>query len=174
MTLGYHPIKGRSSTQTVIALSTGEAELYAINKSAASGLGAQSLLRDLGVKLDVRVYTDATTGKSMASRRGLGKVRHIAVNELWIQEHVQNKTVSLVKIRNQLNPSDLLTKYLTKAQVQTIMEHIQNKFEIGRPKAAPKLAITDEQPTAHDSELHVICAYSNVQTCYCNGYGIDM
>ena len=85
MMLGDHPIKSWSSTQTVIALSTGEAELYAINKSAASGQGTQSLLCDLGVKLDVRVCTDATTGKAMASRRGLGKVRQIAVNELWIQ-----------------------------------------------------------------------------------------
>ena len=80
----------------------------------------------------------------------------------------------MVKIKNKFNPSDQLTKYLTKAEVQSIMEHIQSMFETGRPKAAPKLAITDEQPTAHDSELHVICAYSNVQTCYCNGYGIAM
>ena len=91
MCLGDHMIKSWSTTQSVIALSTGEAELYAINKSAANGLGAWSLLSDMGLTLDIRVYTDATTGKSIASRRGLGKVRHISVNELWIQELVQNK-----------------------------------------------------------------------------------
>ena len=80
MMMGDHPIKSWSSTQTVIALSTGEAELYAINKAAASGIGAQSILNDLGMSLDICVYTDATSGKAMASRRGLGKVRHIAVN----------------------------------------------------------------------------------------------
>ena len=102
MMLGDHPVKSWSSTQTVIALSTGEAELYAINKATASGIGAQSILSDLGMNLDIVIYTDATSGKAMASRRGLGKVRHIAVNELWIQEHVQNKTLMIKKIRNQI------------------------------------------------------------------------
>ena len=74
MCIGDHMIKSWSTTQSVIALSTGEAELYAINKSAANGLGAWSLLSDMGLTLDIRVYTDATTGKSVASRRGLGKV----------------------------------------------------------------------------------------------------
>ena len=78
MMLGDHPVKSWSSTQTVIALSTGEAELYAINKAAASGLGAQSILSDLGMNLEVVIYTDATSGKAMASRRGLGcRTRYI-------------------------------------------------------------------------------------------------
>ena len=130
--------------------------MYAINKSAAQGLGAQSLLNDLNVTLDVRVYTDATTGKSMASRRGLGKVRHISVNELWIQEHVRNKTITRVKIKNKFSPSDILTKYLTKAEVEMIMEHLQNFFEKGRPSAAPNLALKVEYP-AEDQHLVTEC-----------------
>ena len=82
--LGDHVVKSWSSTQTIIALSTGEAELYAINNTATTSLGLQSLLTDLGVQMDIRVFTDATTGKSIATRRGLGKVRHISVNKLWM------------------------------------------------------------------------------------------
>ena len=40
MCLGVHPIKTWSSTQSVIALSSGEAERHAINKAAANRLGA--------------------------------------------------------------------------------------------------------------------------------------
>ena len=134
-----HPIKRWSSTQSVIALSTGEAEMYAINNTAATGMGGQSILNDLGVTLDLRVFTDATTGKALVSRRGLGKVRHIAVNELWLQSHVQAKTLVIVKIKNKFNPSDVLTKHLTRAELQMIMEHVQHMFEEGRPAAAPKL-----------------------------------
>ena len=146
MMLGDHVIKSWSSNQSVIALSTGEAELYAINKSAATGMGGQSIMNDLGTKLDLRVFTDATTGKSLASRRGLGKVRHIAVNELWIQHHVHEKMITLVKIKNKFNPSDLLTKHLTKAEVQQIMEHLQHSYEQGRSAAAPKLVSKEEAP----------------------------
>ena len=75
--LGDHVVKSWSSTQSIIALNTGEAELYAINKTAATALGLQSLLTDLGVQMDIRVFTDATTGKPIVTIRGLGKVRHI-------------------------------------------------------------------------------------------------
>ena len=141
MCLGDHAIKTWSSTQSVIALSTGEAEMYAINKTAASGMGGNSILHDLGVNLDLRVFTDATTGKSLVTRRGLGKVRHIAVNELWLQSHVQAKSVTIVKIKNKFNPSDILTKHLTRAEIQMIMEHMEHRYEEGRAKAAPKLAV---------------------------------
>ena len=47
--IGDHTVKSWSSTQSTIALSTGEAERYAINKSAATALGLQSLLSDRGV-----------------------------------------------------------------------------------------------------------------------------
>ena len=88
--LGDHSIKSWSSTRSVIALSTGEAELYVLNKACAGGLGAKSLLSDLGLDLDIGVCPGATAGKASASRRGLGKVRHTGINQLWIQEHVQN------------------------------------------------------------------------------------
>ena len=69
----------------------------------------------------------------------MGKVRHIAVNELWLQSHVQSKALTIVKIKNKFNPSDVLTKHLTRAEVQQIMEFVQHYYEEGRPLAAPKL-----------------------------------
>ena len=108
--LGDHVVKSWSSTQTAIALNTGEAELYALNKVAAQSLGLQSLLADVGVDMSVRLHTDATTGHAIATRRGLGKVRQIAVNELWLQEQVANNAVSINKIKNKFNLADLLTK----------------------------------------------------------------
>lgn len=116
--LGAHVVKSWSSTQSVIALSTGEAELHALNTTAAQSLGLQSLLMDLGVDISVRLHTDATTGRAIATRRGLGKVRHIAVNELWLQEQVAKRKVSIDKIKNKLNLADLLTTYLTAAEIE--------------------------------------------------------
>ena len=69
------------------------------NHSIASGLGVQSMLHDLGIHIDICVFTDATGGKAMASRRGLGKVHHIAPNEPWIQENSQNKTITIYSVK---------------------------------------------------------------------------
>ena len=46
--LGDHVVKSWSSFQSIIALSTGEAELYTLNKASATAIGLKSLLEDLG------------------------------------------------------------------------------------------------------------------------------
>lgn len=124
--VGDHVIKAWSSTQSVIALSSGEAELYALNKAAAQAMGIQSLLNDLGVNLGIGLHTDATTGRAMATRRGLGKVRHIAVNELWLQEKVAKRQLTILKIKNNFNVADSFTKYLSKDEISQIVDFMQH------------------------------------------------
>ena len=82
---GGHCLKTYASTQPLIALSVGEAEYYGIVKGGCTGLGMQSLFRDLVVDVDVQINTDSSTGKSVASRRGAGKIRHLDTRDLWIQ-----------------------------------------------------------------------------------------
>ena len=136
-------MKSWSSTQSIIALSTGEAELYAINKSAATALGLQSLLNDLGVSLDIKIFTDASTGKSIASRKGLGKVRHISVNELWIQDKVSSKALQIIKIKNKFNPADLMTKHLSREEIRQIMDGLDHRHLTGRNADAPELSMVE-------------------------------
>ena len=142
--IGDHTVKSWSSTQSIIALSAGEAELYAINRCAAVALGLQSLMNDLGVSLDIKLFTDATTGKSIASRKGFGKVRHISANELWIQDKISSKVIAIIKIKNKFNPADLMTKYLSREEIRQIMDDLQHQHSEGRNAYAPELSIIEE------------------------------
>ena len=47
-------VKYWSTSQSVVALSSGEAELYALNKCRASALGLQSLLGEMGVPMSLQ------------------------------------------------------------------------------------------------------------------------
>ncbi len=67
--IGDISIKGWSSTQTVIALSSGEAEYYGMVKGASMALGVRSVLGDLGCDMQIRLRTDAAAAKGIASRR---------------------------------------------------------------------------------------------------------
>ena len=51
--------------------------MYALAKAGSQAIGVRSVLEDLGVNLQVRFLTDATTGKAIAMRRGAGKLRHL-------------------------------------------------------------------------------------------------
>ena len=110
--LGGHLIKGWSITQAVIALSSGEAEYYGIVKGSSVGLGIRSVLADLGCRVRLGVNTDSSAAKGMATRKGLGKVRHVEVNQLWVQEKVASGDVELKKVEGVNNLADALTKHV--------------------------------------------------------------
>jgi len=70
--IGRHTIKSWCSTQTSIALSSGEAEFNGVVRGSGVGLGFQSLLRDLGLEVPLRVWTDSSAAIGICSRQGLG------------------------------------------------------------------------------------------------------
>ena len=49
------------------------------------------------------VIIDSSAAKGIASRRGLGKVRHIEVHQLWLQDKVQKKEVLYLTFIQGLN-----------------------------------------------------------------------
>ena len=103
-------MKTWSSTQASVAQSSGEAEYYALVRAASESLGMQSLMRDMGWDAKIRLLVDSSAAKSIASRTGLGKLRHLEIKFLWLQEAVRRKKVVLSKVRGDVNPADVLTK----------------------------------------------------------------
>ena len=93
--MGEHCIKAWSVTQPVIALSSGEAEYYSMVKGASVALGVVGMLKDFGCKVGIVLHTDSAAAKGIGSRRGLGKVRHIELNQLWLQEKVASGVVQI-------------------------------------------------------------------------------
>ena len=67
----------RYKSQSVIALSSGEAKLYAAVLARSMGIGTQQLYQNLGVDLKIQVLMDAIAGIGMMRRQGLGNEKHI-------------------------------------------------------------------------------------------------
>ena len=136
---GQHCFKTWSSTQAIIALSSGEAEYYGVVKAASVALGIRSMLRDMNVNIDLHVHTDAEAAKGIANRTGLGKTRHIAVHYLWVQERVRSGDFTLHKVRGEVNPADLLTKHLDTNKMLTLMKLFNYGYVDGRSAIAPAI-----------------------------------
>ena len=136
---GFHILKTLSSTQPTVSLSSGEAEFYGVVKASGLALGQQSLLRDLGIELPVRVWTDSSAAMGICARQGLGKLRHIATHTLWVQEKVRSRAIELRKVRGEVNPADVFTKHLTSQErIESVMKPFDFKFRGGRPTGAPQ------------------------------------
>ena len=121
MLIESHLVKHWSSTQTAIAFSSRKAEPTGIVKGAASGLGCQALANGLGFDLNIEVKSDVTAAIGICRRRGLGRVRHIAVSDLWIQERVRGGDLRLSKVLGHENLADLLTKHVEKATLDRLL-----------------------------------------------------
>ena len=137
--LGGVPVRAWSSNQNVIALSSGEAEYYAALKGASSALGFQSMLRDLGVKTSITLYTDSSAARGIIHRAGLGKLRHLETGYLWLQSAVKAKKLQVRKVLGAENPADLLTKHLAAADMWKHLEKLRMSLEDGRSKAVHQI-----------------------------------
>ena len=115
---GHHLIKSWSTNQQIVALSSCEAELYALTKGAAQVLGTVSMARDMGEELRAVVRSDSSAALAISQRVGLGKVRHLQVQYLWIQERHSAKELDLRKVKGEQNPADLLTKGVPREVLQ--------------------------------------------------------
>ena len=121
---GSHVIKSWSTNQAVIALSSGEAEYYGMVKGASVALGIKALSEDLGRGYDgpIEVRTDASAAIGIANRIGVGKVRHIEVNQLWLQDKVHRKEIKITKVKGEDHLADALTKPLDQ---KGLLRHIE-------------------------------------------------
>ena len=138
--LGAHVIKTWSKTQAVIAKSSAESELYGIVRAATEGMGIASLMFDFGMtEADVRLHVDANAAMGIIQRRGLGKVRHVEVDLLWLQEQQARRLLPLKKVLGTKNPGDLMTKHLSAAIIEFYIEMMGMRHETGRADIAQQL-----------------------------------
>ena len=112
-------VKSWSYTQSTLTLSSAEAELVAFVKSAAEALGAKSLAADLGLELAIEMFVDASATIGIANRMGIGRVKHLDVKDLWVQEQLRRKAFRLTKIAGDANPADVGTKPLSIWEMET-------------------------------------------------------
>ena len=91
MRWGSSVLKWWSKTQPTLALSSGDAELAAIVRSTSEGLGMKAMLEEFGIKVDLVVKSDAVAAIGIVKRQGLGRVRHLAVADLWVQQGSSRK-----------------------------------------------------------------------------------
>ena len=140
MTIGEHTIKSWCRQQKVVALSSAEAELYAMVMASAEALAIVGYAADLGMQLGCEILADSSAALGIAQRAGVGKVRHLRTQGLWVQEVRASGRVNYKKVLGTKNPADLLTKHLAGEVIDKHVEAIGQEFRGGRAEAAPTIS----------------------------------
>lgn len=106
---GHHSIHWWSRKQARIALSSCEAEINALVKSAGEGIFLSGNSHLFGEGSSVVLLTDSSAANCVSMRIGTGKTKHLSTKQLWIQEVVGDGRACIQKIPREENPSDALT-----------------------------------------------------------------
>ena len=125
---GDHCLKVWTKKQQQVALSSAESELYAAVKTAAGGLGIQSVAKDLGISCRLNMHLDASATMCLVNRRGLGKANHVDMHNLWMQEASKSGRFTTKKVDTSVNPADLVTKPVSKARIEQLVSLMGYEF----------------------------------------------
>jgi len=150
---GRHLIKSWSTNQAVIALSSGESEYYALVKAGSQSIGVKAIAHDMGIRLDgpTILKSDASAAIGIGNRVGSGKVRHIEVTQLWLQDKVSQKVFVLEKVSTDDNLADALTKGVDASAIQYHLEGVMIEIRHDRHPLAPEL---DKEGGGAEDKLH--------------------
>jgi len=119
-------ITASSKTQSVIALSSGESELYAISSGSMDCIGLRNQWEEMtGEKLQIWVHSDSSAAIATCSRRGTGRLRHVELKHLWMQQKIASREIRLTKVLGTENCSDVLTKALIR------IKHLEHALSLG-------------------------------------------
>ena len=77
--------------------------------------------------------------KSVASRRGAGKIRHLDTRDLWIQGRVARGDIMIEKVRGEDNVADGLTKHVDKQKMDQFLSECGFEKRSGRHELSPAL-----------------------------------
>jgi len=122
MTCGVTTVDGApyacfARRQAVQSTSSGESEFYGAGSTAMEGKVVWGLFEWLGYAVTCSLRVDSSAAKAMLMRDGVGKVKHLDVRSLWVQQERHNG----MKIKKEPGATNL-ADFCTKA-------HPQNRFE---------------------------------------------
>ena len=118
---GEHCVVHWSRTQQLVALSSAEAELNASIKAAQEALGLRQTAMEVGMWCTgtVEIKGDSSANDGILKRVGSGKIKHLSVRQLWLQEQCELNIAKHLKIPRAINTADALTHHYTKAEAET-------------------------------------------------------
>ena len=106
--------------------------MYAATKAASEALGIKSVLEDLGINVIIEIEIDAKATLGMVSRQRLGKMKHVEVHDLWIQEAIKRGRSTVKKISRAINTADLLASPSKAEDIKKFMKELN--FEVKEVK----------------------------------------
>lgn len=111
-TVGGNAVSWRSCLQSVVALSTTEAEYIALSEAVKEAIWIKGLISDMGFKQEkATVWCDSQSAICLSKNNTFHeRTKHVARKYHFIRDIIEDGEVEVSKIHTSRNPADILTK----------------------------------------------------------------
>ncbi|UYV78617.1 hypothetical protein LAZ67_16002180 [Cordylochernes scorpioides] len=120
--LGGAAISWCSRKQKCVALSTAEAEYYAMCVAAKEALWFTSFMEEIGVdgfkESPLKIYIENQGAMFLAENKVVSERKHIDIRHFFIRDLIKDGKLSFVYVPTKENPADLFTKNLKAPALQ--------------------------------------------------------
>ena len=90
-----------------------------MSAGAAEASGLRDLLTDIGLPATIRFRSDSTAAMGAATRQGLGRMKHVQVRDLALQQWIADGRLTLQKVASSAHAAELLTKHVSQNVLQS-------------------------------------------------------
>jgi len=149
--------------QETIATSSGVAEFLGAGSVVNEGVGLVGIYAEMDIHLALVLRLDSTAAIGMVHRRGTGRVRHLDVRHLKLQEMIREGTLNgLEKLPTEFNRADLGTKVHDAKRMAFLMDLI-GMFDCSAQHEVHSVSVKVSQASssglqANDGLINVVAA----------------
>ncbi|KAE9018981.1 hypothetical protein PR001_g13989 [Phytophthora rubi] len=126
-TLAGGAISWMSRRQSIVALSTAEAEYVAACEATMEAVAESNILQEILPKraVKLRIGIDNQAAHTMATNPTYSRrTRHIELRWHYVREQVEKGAVKMHKVKGDVNPADTFTKPLDKRRLKTLLDQV--------------------------------------------------
>ena len=125
--LGGTPISWKTKKQSVVSRSSAEAEYRAMASTVSEVIWVRWLLSELQVHISspTPLFCDNQAARHIANNPVFHeRTKHVEMDCYFVRERVESKEIVPMNISSKMQVADLLTKVLTKQQLQFLLGKI--------------------------------------------------
>ena len=117
-------ISWKATLQSIVALSTTEAEYIALSEAVKEGLWLKILMKDFGIKQSiVKIYCDnQSTILLLKNSQYHSRTKHIDIKFHFIRAKIEVGEIEVLKVQTSENAANMLTKLVSKMKLQKCFE----------------------------------------------------
>ncbi|KAH9684680.1 DNA (cytosine-5)-methyltransferase [Citrus sinensis] len=132
-------ISWKSSLQSVVALSTTEAEYIALTEVVKEAIWLRGLVSELRFKQEVVIVGCDSLSAIQLSKNPKYHVRtkHIDVRMHFIRDEISKEVVNVVKVPSEVNPADMLTKPSPSVSEGRGINRLELRWRFVKPNSNP-------------------------------------